>query len=113
MKDEVGWMREMPERRSICLPFYDYAASGTYFVTINTHKKLPVFGKLRSGEVELNRTGWIADGKWLQLPKHFPQVSLDGFIIMPTHMHGILFIVEEDPIAANRHVRAQHASPIQ
>ena len=103
----------MPERRSIRLPFYDYGSAGGFFVTINTHKRLPTFGKLRSGEVELNWIGRIAEEKWVQLPEHFPQVSLDAYIVMPTHMHGILFITEDDIEQAKSHVRATHASPIQ
>lgn len=106
-------MKKFPIRRSIRLPFYVYASAGAYFVTINTHKKLPTYGKIRSGEVELNRMGRIAEEKWLALPDHFPQVFLDAFIIMPTHMHGILFIVEEEAKATHRHVRARHASPIR
>ena len=105
-------MKELPERRSIRLLFYDHAAAGAYFVTINTHKKLPTFCKLRGGEVELNRTRRIADEKWLQLPEHFPQVSLDAYIVIPTHMHGILFILDQDEVDATQHVRAQHAAPL-
>ena len=30
--------------------------------------------------------------KWEQLPKHFFNIKLDVFVIMPNHIHGILII---------------------
>ena len=36
--------------------------------------------------------GKIAKDYWLQIPIHFPFVELDEFVIMPNHIHGILFI---------------------
>lgn len=29
---------------------------------------------------------------WLEIPKHFPMVVLDAFVIMPDHIHGIIHI---------------------
>jgi putative transposase len=40
--------------------------------------------------VQLTRMGTIAYQNWLDIPKHFPFVLLDEFIIMPDHLHGIL-----------------------
>ena len=34
----------------------------------------------------------IAAEHWLRIPQFFPFVSLDSFVIMPNHIHGILFI---------------------
>ncbi len=31
---------------------------------------------------------------WLEIPEHFPSVELDVFVIMPNHLHGILWIKE-------------------
>ena len=38
------------------------------------------------------KIGSISIENWLEIPNHFPFVSLDSFIIMPNHLHGILFI---------------------
>lgn len=40
--------------------------------------------------------GKIAREFWEQIPQHFPFVELDEFIIMPNHIHGILFINKPD-----------------
>jgi REP element-mobilizing transposase RayT len=29
---------------------------------------------------------------WLELPDHYPHVSLDAFVIMPDHLHGIIVL---------------------
>ncbi|MCJ8166483.1 hypothetical protein MKJ04_16680 [Pontibacter sp. E15-1] len=36
--------------------------------------------------------GEIANQYWQEIPKHFPFVELDEFIVMPHHIHGIIFI---------------------
>jgi putative transposase len=38
----------------------------------------------------------IAHQYWSEIPKHFPFVELDEFIIMPDHMHGVIFINKPD-----------------
>ncbi len=40
--------------------------------------------------------GKIAREFWEQIPQHFPFVELDEFIVMPNHVHGILFINKPD-----------------
>ncbi len=44
------------------------------------------------GEMKLNECGKIAERCWLKIPQHFPHVTLDEFIIMPNHVHGIVVI---------------------
>jgi|SRR6185437_13908674 putative transposase len=38
----------------------------------------------------------IAHNYWLDIPNHFPFVELDEFVVMPNHLHGILFINKPD-----------------
>jgi len=42
--------------------------------------------------------GEIAYNNWLDIPNHFPFIELDEFVVMPNHMHGILFINRPDKI---------------
>jgi REP element-mobilizing transposase RayT len=78
-------------RKSIRLPWHDYAAGGIYFVTICTGSdKECLFGGVQSGALVLNDFGRIAYDCWMQLPRHFPFVSLDAFVVMPNHVHGIV-----------------------
>lgn len=79
-------------RRSIRLPGYDYAQTGAYFITLCTRNRLPLLGEVHQGNVRHTRLGWIAAGCWLAIPRHFPGVGLDAWIVMPDHIHGIIEI---------------------
>jgi len=80
-------------RRSIRLKGYDYSQSGAYFVTVCTKDRELYFEKYR-GLQEIVRQ------QWEELPQRFLDLTLDEFIIMPNHIHGIL-IVGADRSAKN------------
>ena len=89
-------------RRSIRLKHYDYSQPGAYFVTICTHARACVFGDVVDGTMVLNDAGKMAAQCWRAIPEHFPHVALDVFVVMPNHVHGILFIRDgSEPIGAN------------
>jgi hypothetical protein len=81
-------------RHSIRLPGYDYSRTGAYYLTILTHKKEHLFGKVIDGAVQLSPVGEIVHEQWLKIPTNFSSVALDAFVIMPNHMHGILVITD-------------------
>lgn len=81
-------------RRSICLKNYDYSSAGAYFVTIVAWQRECLFGEVVNGEMRLSRYGEIVQKWWNEIPIHFPNVELGPFVIMPNHVHGIIFIVE-------------------
>jgi len=71
-------------RRSIRLEGYDYSSPGAYFVTICT----------RGRECVLDDpvvTGIITD-VWHALPRWFPTIALDEFVVMPNHVHLIVWL---------------------
>ncbi|QQL49661.1 transposase [Mucilaginibacter ginkgonis] len=78
-------------------PNWDYGSNGLYFVTICTKDKTHYFGDIVETQhiVSLQKTeiANIAFKNWLEIPKHFSFVELDDFVIMPNHLHGILFII--------------------
>ena len=74
------------------MPSYDYSFPGGYFITICTHKELDKFGKIIEGKMILNKIGEIVYKFWFEIPKHFSEVGLDEFVVMPNHIHGIIFI---------------------
>ena len=80
-------------RRSLRLPGHDYTQPGAYFVTVCTYEGRPSFGRVVEGEMVLSEAGEIAAACWKQIPDHLPHVALDAFVIMPNHLHGILFLV--------------------
>jgi len=71
---------------------YDYSGVGSYFITICTKNKQNYFGYVVDGEMQLSQIGQIADQCWNEIPKHFPFVLLDEYVVMPNHVHGILIV---------------------
>jgi len=88
---------------------YDYAQCGAYFVTMNTHGRGHLFGRVVSGRggastkqdpfMELNDNGRIVQECWDAISAHFPGVFTDAFQIMPDHLHGIV-VIGDGPGAA-------------
>lgn len=105
---------------------YDYSKGSAYFVTICTRngdlilskppKLILVVGVALAAThspetppnpetnhepdsahlLELTPIGKIVDRNWRTLPERFPMVSLDEYVIMPNHLHGIVVINEQD-----------------
>lgn len=80
-------------RKNIRLKGYDYASKGLYFITICTKDRVPYFGKIDNQKFEYSPIGAIVYTYWNEIPKHFKNVRLGEFIIMPNHIHGIIEIV--------------------
>ena len=78
--------------QSARLKNWDYTSNGYYYVTICTYERIEYFGKIKNGVVMLSDIGKIADTCWLSIPEYFPFASLDGYVIMPNHIHGIIAI---------------------
>jgi REP element-mobilizing transposase RayT len=89
---------------SFRLKGWDYGSHGLYFVTICTKDRIKYFGEIESrgpetqSIVSLRRTeiGEVAHENWKQIPTFHPYVELDDFVIMPDHIHGIIFINKPD-----------------
>ena len=111
--------RSPHHRRSIRLKDYDYSQYGAYFVTICAQNRECLFGEIIDGAMVLNKLGQITHQCWQDIPKHFPQVELDEFVIMPNHVHGIICIVgannyspQQTPESTPPLVRANDYSPL-
>lgn len=79
-------------RRSIRLKGYDYTQTGAYFITVCTWQRQCLLGEVVNGEMQLSRYGEAVKFNWDILPKRYNGVQLDAFIIMPNHVHGIIFL---------------------
>jgi putative transposase len=88
-------------RRSIRLKGYDYSRPGAYFVTLCTWNRECLFGEVVDGVVRLYPLGRMVEAEWKRLPRQFPNIRLDAFVVMPNHLHGIIVISESG-------VRATH-----
>ncbi|MHB8086676.1 MAG: transposase [Anaerolineaceae bacterium] len=95
MKEETE--KRVHHRRSIRLAGYDYASEGGYFITIVTHKRVRLFGEVVNGEVRLNEFGKIVYEEWFRTVRlrHNVELLEDEFVVMPNHIHGIIWINED------------------
>jgi len=71
-------------RKPLRLPKHDYTWTGAYYVTIRAEQHEPVF------DIPELRT--ILEETWQALPDRYPGVTLDEFVIMPDHVHFILWL---------------------
>ena len=83
-------------RRSIRLPGYDYAQVGAYYLTLCTHGRGWLFGRVVDGVMGLSEAGRIAEREMLQTPDVRPNVQIDAYVVMPNHVHVILIISYRD-----------------
>jgi REP element-mobilizing transposase RayT len=91
------------ERRSPRLQGYDYAQDGGYFITINTKENMCLFGEIVEEAMQLNPAGEMVQACWLELAERYPTCELDAYVVMPNHLHGIIFI-NNDPKDEAEHV---------
>lgn len=85
-------------RRSIRLKGYDYTLPGAYFVTLVTEGRERLFGEVEAGKMQLNSFGRLIENERRRLEERFEKVVVDEWVVMPNHLHGILVIIEGDPI---------------
>lgn len=94
------------------LAHYDYATIGAYFITVCVQYRRCLFGEVIDEEMQVNKFGEMVEACWHKIPVHFKEVSVDEFVVMPNHIHGILFI--NDRIGdMNNIVGARHALPLR
>ena len=92
-RDNSENLQDRHHRRSIRMKGYDYSQPGAYFVTICTHGKQSLFGKIVDGEMQLNDFGKVVEFTWNDLVNHVDGIELGPFVIMPNHIHAIIHII--------------------
>jgi len=100
--------------RSMRMPGWDYCSGGWYFVTIITELRTPHFGKLKSGRVFPSACTKICLECWDNISRRHPHVRTDEFIVMPDHVHGLLFVNTEyaDPSTYYESRRGSTGMPV-
>jgi REP element-mobilizing transposase RayT len=98
--------RDKLNRRSIRRPEYNYSQSGAYFITICTHERISHFGEVVQAKMRLSLAGQAAQRAWLRLPAFFDRAKLDEFVVMPNHMHAILWIIDDVGLCKIRGINA-------
>ena len=105
---------ELPSRKPTRLRNFDYSSSGVYFVTICTQDRKQILSEVIKtnptvakqtndftvGEglappeysTKLKPCGEVAAEQLKMLENRFPTVSIEDFVIMPDHIHAIVFL---------------------
>jgi len=98
MRDDL----QMKHRRSIRLKGYDYSQAGAYFVTICAFRREEIFGTEIDGGIQLSPIGQIIKAEWFHSAEIRKEIRLfeDECVVMPNHLHGIVWIVNEN-VGAN------------
>jgi len=102
-------------RRSIRLKGYDYTQAGGYFLTICTHDRLLRLGSIFDGKMILSKEGLIVCEEWQKSAEIRKGMKFDAFVVMPNHIHGIVFINDDDVIKkdGNKAVGAHSRAPLR
>ena len=106
--------KELPKRKSPRLKYFDYSSEGAYFVTICVNNKMHILSEIQNitatgtnhimvGEglappeisIKLKHCGRIAKEQLQALEIRYKNITVDDFIIMPDHIHAIIFLNEQ------------------
>lgn len=86
----------LPNRRSLRLHGYDYATPAGYFVTLCTHRRACLFGTISNDALQESACAQIVREEWFHTAALRPYLRLlsNEFVLMPNHVHGILWITD-------------------
>ena len=87
----------MNDRHAFRARWHDYNG-GIYFVTICTHRRKHLFGRIHTGAAVGTRfiasaLGEIAEEAIINIPTHYTDVQVWNHVVMPNHIHMVLSIV--------------------
>ena len=89
-------MTNFKNRRSPRHTEFDYSQPGAYFITICTKDRISLFGEIRDDTMLLNAAGRMVEHWLLKVPSKFQGFQDDAHIIMPNHLHYLLFNKPKD-----------------
>ena len=92
---------ELPKRKPTRLPDYDYSHPGAYFITICTKDRRCILSDISVGadalggpNLQLTDTGKVVE-QYILSTDHIPGFRVDKYVVMPNHIHMILWIDNE------------------
>jgi putative transposase len=87
-------------RRTLRIKGYDYAQAGAYYVTVCACKRQLIFG-----DANIRK---IVEDEWLNTATVRKDILLDELVVMPNHLHGIIFIKYNDMISRRGELHSPH-----
>lgn len=87
-------MNDLPKRKPIRIESYDYSTPGAYFITVCIADRKPILWHVgvATCHPNLSKIGAVVEMAILQIPEHYPMISVDKYCVMPDHIHMILSI---------------------
>lgn len=96
-------------RKNLRLKEYDYSQNGMYFITICTKNRKNILCKISSEKeakdivgndalVVPSEIGKFIINCWNNISKINTNILTYDFVLMPNHIHGIIFITEQDGV---------------
>jgi len=84
---------------------HDYTRVGFYMITILTAGRRRLFGECAENRVRLSEAGEIVQRRWHEIPAHRPAVETNTLVVMPDHIHGIVYVKEPLPKPVGQTIR--------
>ena len=94
-------MDELQKRKTPRYQSYDYNRAGAYFITICTQNRQCILSRIvgtggrACARPEFTEYGRIVEKYIRQLNDFYNHISVDGYVIMPNHIHLLLLIKED------------------
>ena len=105
---EIKKENKLPQRKDLRLKNYDYSSKGAYFVTICIQDRKRILSDIikpavvvgahddpRTPQIRLTEIGKITE-KHLLSSENIPGVKIDRYVIMPDHIHAIIFLYPDE-----------------
>lgn len=98
--------QDLPVRKPIRIPDYDYAQCNLYFLTICTANRQPLLWartQIKNQKIPLSAAGQTVKSCVEEIPQRYEAVSVETYCIMPDHVHLLLAITADSggrPMAA-------------
>lgn len=91
-KTKMSDFKRSKNRKNNRLKDFDYSQNGEYFVTICVDGMEEHLGEIKDGGMVLNECGRVVKNQILWLEKQYPYIKLDEWVVMPNHVHMIIFV---------------------
>ncbi len=92
----------MPGKRMFV---HDYTRVGFYMITILTAGRRRLFGVCENNRVQRSEIGEIVKRFWHEIPMHRPSIETNTLVVMPDHIHGIVYVKQPLPKPVGQTIR--------
>lgn len=89
---------EHKTRKPTRLKEYNYSSDGTYFITICSKDRKPIFsrvvgdGVLDIPKIILSEYGAVIDSQINLIDNHYEYLNIDNYVVMPNHIHILISV---------------------